>query len=81
MATQTNIYKGILKKISQRHRLCTHNRVHNLDYVSNDLDYVVDVNLQLLIIEEGLKDFRREAGENPPREVGKRVRVRAYKPK
>jgi hypothetical protein len=31
-------------------------------------------------IEEGLKSFRREAGEKPPREVG-RVRVRACKPK
>ena len=30
---------------------------------------------------EGLKSFRREAGEKSPREVGKRVRVRAYKPK
>jgi hypothetical protein len=48
-------------------------RTHNLDYVSS--------NLQLSSIEEGLKTFRREAGEKPPREVGKRVKVRAYTPK
>ena len=37
--------------------------------------------LQLSTMEEGLKSFRREAGEEPPREVGKRVKVRDYKPK
>jgi hypothetical protein len=41
---------------------------------------LVSNNLQLSIIEEGLKSFRREAGEKPPREVRKRVRARAYKP-
>jgi hypothetical protein len=72
-ATQTNNYKGARPNISQRHRLCTHNRTYNPDYVSS--------NLQLSSIEEGLKTLRREAGEKPPREVGKRVKVRAYKPK
>ena len=33
------------------------------------------------MIEEGLKSFRSEAGGKPPREVGKGVRVRTYKPK
>ena len=37
--------------------------------------------LQLSIIEEELKSFKREVGEKPPREVRKRVRVRTYKPK
>jgi hypothetical protein len=72
-ATQTNNDKGAHPNISQRHRLCTHNHTYNPDYVSS--------NLQLSSIEEGLKTFRREAGEKPPREVGKRVKVRAYKPK
>ena len=34
-----------------------------------------------LYIEEGLKSFKREVGEKPSREVGKRARVAAYKPK
>jgi hypothetical protein len=29
------IITGARPKISQRHRLCTHNRTYNLDYVSN----------------------------------------------
>ena len=60
------IITGDRPKISKRHRLCTHNRTHNL---------------QLSTIDEGLKSFSREAGEKPPREVGKRVKVMAYKPK
>lgn len=32
--------QGARPKNSQRHRLCTHNCTYNLDYVSNDLDYV-----------------------------------------
>ena len=54
--------------------------MNNMDYVSNNVDYVSN-NLLLLTIEEGLKRFRVEAREKPPREVGKRVRVRAYKSK
>ena len=65
--------QGVRPNFSQRYRLCTLNRTYNLDYVSN--------NLQLSTIEEGLKSFRREAGEKPPRGVRKRGRVRAYKPK
>ena len=42
--------------------------------------YYVSNNLQPLANEEGLKSFKREAGEKPPREVGKRISVRAYKP-
>ena len=42
--------------------------------------YYVSNNLQLSANEEGLKSFKREAGEKPPREVGKRISVRAYKP-
>ena len=72
-ATQKQIITGARPNISQRHRLCTHNRTYNLDYVSS--------NLQLSSIEEELKTFRREAREKSPREVGKRVKVRAYKPK
>ena len=72
VATQTNNLQGTHPKISQRHRLCTHERTYNLDYILN--------NLQLSTIEEGLKSFRREAGEKPPREVRKRVRIGAYKP-
>ena len=49
------------------------NCTYNPDHVSN--------NLLPSTIEEGLKSFSREAGEKPPREVGKRVRVKAYKPK
>ena len=60
--------QGAHLEFSQRHRLCTHNHTHNLHYVSN--------NLRLSTIEEGLKSFKREVGEKPPREVGKRVRVR-----
>ena len=37
-------------------------RTHNLDYVSS--------NLQLSSIKEELKTIRREAGENPQKEVG-----------
>ena len=44
-----------------------------MDYVSN--------NLHLSTIDEGLKSFRRKAGEKPQREVRMRVRVRVYKPK
>ena len=60
------IITGARPKISQRHRLCTHNRTYNPDYVSNNLD--------LRVSKE-----KRERG--PLREVGKRVRVRAYRPK
>ena len=67
------IITGACQKNSQRHRLCSHNRTYNLDYVSN--------NLQLSTIQEGLKSFRGEVGKKPPREVWKRVRVRTYKPK
>ena len=34
------INTGTRPKISQRHRMCTHNRTYNLDYVSNNLDNV-----------------------------------------
>ena len=30
--------QGACPKISQRHRLCTHNHTYNVDYVSNYLD-------------------------------------------
>jgi hypothetical protein len=52
--------------MSQRQQLCTHNRTYNLDYVSN--------NLQPSTIEEGLKSFKREAGEKPLRDVEKRAK-------
>ena len=38
------IITGACQKNSQRHRLCSHNRTYNLDYVSN--------NLQLSTIQE-----------------------------
>jgi hypothetical protein len=41
----------------------------------------VSNNPQLSTTEKGLKSFKREAREKPPREVGQRVRVRGYKPK
>ena len=72
VATQTYNYRGLVQKIHIGMGLCTHNRTHNLDYVSN--------NLQLSTTEVGLKSFKMKAGEKPPREVGKRVSVRAYKP-
>ena len=53
------IITGARPKISQRHRLCTHNRTYNIDYV---LSYLGS----------------RVSEEKPPREVGKRVRVRTY---
>ena len=34
-----------------------------------------------LLVRGLVKSYRRDAGEKPPREVGKKVRVRAYKPK
>ena len=70
--------QGARPKISQRHRLCIHNLTYDLDYVSNKL---LLNNLQLSTITKELKSLKRVAGEKPPREVGKRVRVRAYKPK
>ena len=78
MATQTNNYKGPIQKNHIGIGLCTHNRTHDVDYVSNDMDCVL-INLQLSTIEEGLKSFTVKAGEKPPQEVGKRVSVRAYK--
>ena len=65
------IITGGSSKNSQRHELCTHNCTYSLDYVSN--------NLQLPTIEEGLKSFKREMGEKPPRVVRKRDIARAYK--
>ena len=63
-----------------KHRLCTHNRTCHLDYLKHNINYVSN-NLQLSNTEEGLKSFRREAGGKPLSEVGKRVKVRVYKPK
>ena len=42
--------------------------------------HVISNNLQFSSMKEGFKSFIREAGEKPPREVGKRVRVRTYMP-
>lgn len=66
VATQVNNYRGARPKFSQKHRLCTHTHTHNLYYVPSYLDF---------------KSFKRDVGEKLLREVGKRVRVRAYKPK
>ena len=64
---------GARPKISQRQRLFTNYPTYDLEDLSNSL--------QLSTIEEGLKGFIRKSGEKPPREVGKRVKVRTYKPK
>lgn len=62
----SNILTGACPKISQRHRFCTNYCTYNLEYVVN--------NLQLSTVKEGLKSFRREAGEKPLIEVRKRAR-------
>jgi hypothetical protein len=47
----------------------TYNCTYKLDHVSH--------NLQRSTVEEGLESFHKSSG----REVGKRVRVKVYKPK
>ena len=72
VATQTNNYKGLVQKCHKGIDY-GHTIVHNLDYVSNILDCVSKY-LDTRVLQ-------REAGEKPPRGVGKRVRIRAYKPR
>ena len=71
VATQTNNYRGLVQKIHE-----------GLDYV-HIIVYKIYIMFQIIRLYFKLfrfKSFKREAGEKPPRGVGKRVRVRAHKP-
>jgi hypothetical protein len=63
--TQTNNYKGLVQNFHIRHRLCTHNRTCNPDYVSN--------NLQLSVVEGGLNSFIKEAGKKLSKKFGREL--------